>query len=97
MSNYLSCHRITFSIDCMFLVAVGPEQCLAECEGHQWEVAPYFEPSPNGISYCYRNQDQLIVCKEDPASGIILSPGQLMSQSLVTYGTSDVTTTGEFA
>ncbi len=35
-----------------------------QCEGHTWEVAPYFEPSPNGISFCYMNEDQLIVCKD---------------------------------
>ena len=43
----------------------GSEKCLTQCEGHSWEVAPYFEPSPNGVSFCYRNEDQTLFCKED--------------------------------
>ena len=43
----------------------GSEKCLTQCEGHSWEVAPYFEPSPNGVSFCYRNEDQMLFCKED--------------------------------
>ncbi len=42
----------------------GKEKCLSDCEGHFWEIAPYFEPSPNGISFCYSNEDQLITCRE---------------------------------
>ena len=73
---------------------LGQEQCLAECEGHQWEVAPYFEPSPNAISYCYRNQNQILICKEDPASRVTLSP-QSTIKSLATYATVDAGATGD--
>ncbi len=44
----------------------GTEKCFKQCEGHSWEIAPYFEPSPNGISFCYTMEDPLIVCKEHP-------------------------------
>ncbi len=62
--NLYYSHIIKITAHLSWCLFTGTEKCFKQCEGHSWEIAPYFEPSPNGISFCYTMEDQLIVCKQ---------------------------------